>query len=62
MATRVVETDTAQPRLIYRAEAYDDSEGVDVPFWSCEHEHGNPVEAHECGTAFLRRAAQRRQR
>lgn len=40
------------PTLVYRAQAYE-ADTHEAPSWECEHDHGSPLEARDCGTAWL---------
>ncbi|HEX3509087.1 MAG TPA: hypothetical protein VHW94_11925 [Candidatus Dormibacteraeota bacterium] len=42
------------PTLSYRAQAYE-ADTHDAPAWECEHDHSSPLEARDCGTAWLQR-------
>jgi hypothetical protein len=40
------------PTLVYRAQAYE-ADPHEPPSWECEHDHSSPLEARDCGTAWL---------
>jgi hypothetical protein len=40
------------PTLSYRAQAYE-ADPHAAPSWECEHDHSSPLEARDCGTAWL---------
>jgi hypothetical protein len=40
------------PTLVYRAQAYD-ADTHEAPAWECEHDHSTPLEARDCGKAWL---------
>lgn len=40
------------PTLSYRAQAYE-ADTHEAPSWECEHDHSSPLEARDCGTAWL---------
>ena len=40
------------PTLLYRAQAYE-ADTHEAPSWECEHDHSSPLEARDCGTAWL---------
>jgi hypothetical protein len=40
------------PTLLYRAQAYD-ADPHEAPKWECPHDHTSPLEAHDCGKAWL---------
>ena len=41
------------PALIYRAEAYDDSDRFRDPVWTCSHDHDSVEAALRCGEEWL---------
>ena len=41
------------PALIYRAEAYDDSDQFREPVWKCSHDHDTVESALHCGEEWL---------
>jgi hypothetical protein len=44
------------PTLLYRAQAYEaDTHGP--PSWECDHDHGTPLEARDCGNEWLQQNA-----
>jgi len=41
------------PFLVYRAEAYDESDRFREPTWGCAHDHESVEHAFNCGVAWL---------
>ena len=46
------------PPLVYRAEAYEESDGFREPKWGCTHDHDSVEHALHCGHDWLERGAQ----
>jgi hypothetical protein len=46
------------PPLIYRAEAYEESDEFRETLWRCEHDHGTVEAALDCGLVWLEQGTQ----
>ena len=44
------------PTLLYKAQAYE-ADIHAAPSWECEHDHSSPLEARDCGKAWLQRTS-----
>lgn len=53
MAMREAHPVSPEPRLTFRAEAYENDESIDVPLWTCDHQHTSPLDAYQCGRQYL---------
>jgi len=43
----------AMPALVYRAEAYEETDRFREPQWGCSHNHDSVEDAFNCGLSWL---------